>query len=59
MSEENNVNSEATKNPYTGTAPLSDWEVTSMLEKLKDGDMQIVARLLVEMKNENARAQKH
>ena len=54
MSEENNE----VKNPYTGTSKLSDYEVTSMLEKVKDGDMQVIARLIVEMKNENEQAQK-
>ncbi|MCR5673281.1 MAG: hypothetical protein K6F87_06155 [Lachnospiraceae bacterium] len=54
MSEENNVN----VNPYTGMSKLSDSEVTSMLSNVKDGDMQVIARLLVEMKNENEQAQK-
>ena len=54
MSEENNE----VKNPYTGTSKLSDYEVTSMLEKVKDGDMQVIARLIVEMKNENEAANK-
>jgi methyl-accepting chemotaxis protein len=53
MSEENK-----TENPYTNTAKLSDYEVTQMLSKVKDGDMQVIARLLVEMKNENAAVQK-
>ena len=53
MSEENKTN-----NPYTGTAKLSEYDVTSMLSNVKEGDMQILARLLVEMKNENAEAQK-
>ena len=48
-------NNEAKKgsNPYTGTANLSDYEITSMLEKVIDGDMQVIARLLVAMKKEN------
>ena len=53
MSEENK-----TTNPYTGTSKLTDYDVTSMLENVKDGDMQVIARLIVEMKNENERAQK-
>ncbi len=56
MSEENNE--VRTQNPYTGTSKLSDFEVTSMLEKVQGQDMQVIARLLVEMKNENERAQK-
>ena len=54
MSEENKT----TSNPYTGTAQLSDYEVTSMLEKVQSTDMQVIARLLVAMKKENEEAQK-
>ncbi|MBO4903803.1 MAG: hypothetical protein J5367_01125 [Lachnospiraceae bacterium] len=56
MSEENNQ--VKTENPYTGTSKLTDYDVTSMLSNVKDGDMQVLARLIVEMKNENERAQK-
>ncbi len=52
MSEENK------NNPYTSLSKLSDSELTSMLSNVKEGDMQILARLLVEMKNENAEAHK-
>ena len=52
MSEENK------NNPYTSLSKLSDSELTSMLSNVKEGDMQIIARLLVEMKNENAEAHK-
>jgi archaellum component FlaC len=55
MSEENN---EVKTNPYTGAGKLTPYDIESMLSKVKDGDMQIIARLLVEMKNENEQAQK-
>ncbi len=55
MSEENN---NATSNPYTGGSKLTDYDITSMLSKVKDGDMQIIARLLVEIKKDNEAAQK-
>ncbi len=55
MSEENN---NATSNPYTGGSKLTDYDITSMLSKVQDGDMQIIARLLVEMKKDNEAAQK-
>lgn len=53
MSDENKTN-----NPYTGTSKLSDYDITSMLSDVKEGDMQILARLLVEMKNQNEETQK-
>jgi len=56
MSDE--TNKTENKNPYTGTSKLSEYDITSMLSNVKEGDMQILARLLVEMKNENAEAQK-
>ena len=56
MSEENNQ--VKTENPYTGTSKLTDYDVTSMLSNVKDGDMQVLARLIVEMKNENEAANK-
>ncbi len=60
MSEENNeVKTEATNsNPYTGGSKLSDYDITQMLSKVKDPDMQVIARLLLEIKNDNEKAQK-
>ncbi len=55
MSENNEVKS---TNPYTGGSKLTDYEISDMLSKVKDPDMQVVARLLLEMKNENERSQK-
>ena len=54
MSEENKKNG----NPYTGTGQLSDYDITSMLEKVEGTDMQVVARLIVAMKKDNEEAQK-
>ncbi len=57
MSEENN-NVATQSNPYTGGSKLTDSDISSMLSNVKDGDMQILARLLVEMKKDNEQAQK-
>ena len=57
MSEENN-NVATQSNPYTGGSKLKESDISSMLSNVKDGDMQILARLLVEMKKDNEQAQK-
>ncbi len=53
MSEENK-----NTNPYTGGSKLTDADISTMLSNVKDGDTQIIARLLLEIKNDNERAQK-
>ena len=50
MSEENKTE---VINPYTGSSKLTDSDVREMLSKVKDGDNQVIARILVEMMKEN------